>query len=345
MNFVLAYLNENWQRLSLERLGAPSGVSCVITTPRFRSSSHILFFVLAGESTDPALVVKVPRLPGDHNRLTREAQNLQWVHASRPGGFGSIPRLVAYEEYLDNRLLVETALRGPTLSSRLKGDPPEKMVTSVVTWLIELHQATTQRSENMSGWYARLAERPLYQFMEAMPLLKEELGMIEQTQTLMGSLRDRSIPLVFEHRDLGPPNILLDRRDELGVVDWELAEPGGLPAVDLFFFLTLVTFVRRRARSRADYIAGFHETFFSPSAWARPHIVRYAESMHLSPEVLVPLFVLCWSCYVAGLVTRLSDFADSGTLLARGTAEWLRSNRYYALWRHALDHVDELKWM
>jgi hypothetical protein len=27
------------------------------------------------------------------------------------------------------------------------------------------------------------------------------------------------------------------------------------------------------------------------------------------------------------------------------TAAWLRENRYYALWRHTLNHLDELGWM
>jgi aminoglycoside phosphotransferase len=342
MNMVLTFLTRNWQRLSLERFGAPSRLSCVIATPRFRSSSHIIFFILADGLTDPILIVKVPRLPGDNDRLDREAVNLRMVHAARTGGFDSIPRLVAYEDYASNRLLIETALAGQTMSLKLRRHQPEPCVEAVLPWLIELHRATATRGANATGWYERLAEYPLQQFIKTMPLSTEELHMIEQTQALTSLLRDRDIPLVFEHSDLGPPNILLPKEGGLGVVDWELAEPRGFPAVDLFFFLTLVTSAWRRARSHAEYVAAFHETFFGPSAWARPYIVRYAKSMQLSPEILMPLFVLCWCRYVAGLVMRLHDFDVSKRLLENEAAGWLRSNRYYALWRHTIKHVEEL---
>jgi hypothetical protein len=128
----------------------------------------------------------------------------------------------------------------------------------------------------------------------------------------------------------------------IGVLDWELAEPGGLPAVDLFFFLALVRFARRRARSQSEYVAAFHETFFGPSPWARPYIIRYVKTMQLSPDMLTPLFVLCWSRYVASLVTRLHDVQVLGKLVENETVEWLRSNRYYALWRHTIKHIKEL---
>ena len=342
---VLTFLTKNWQRLSLERFGMPSRLSCVTVTPRFRASSHIIFFVLADGLTDPILIVKVPRLPGDNDRLNREATNLQTVHTARPGGFDSIPRLVTYEDYLHNRLLIETALVGRPMSSKLVRRRQETCVESLTGWLIEFHQAITEPSTTAMGWYERLVESPLQQFMKAMPLLTEELHMVEQTQELTSLLRGQDIPLVFEHRDLGPPNIVRLKEGGIGVLDWELAEPRGLPAVDLFFFLTLVAFARRRARSHAEYVTAFHETFFGPSPWARPYIIRYVESMQLSPDMLTPLFVLCWSRYVASLVTRLHDVDVSGRLVENETVEWLRSNRYYALWRHTIKHVKELSLM
>lgn len=342
MNMVLTFLTRNWQRLSLERFGMPSRLSCVVATPRFRASSHIIFFVLADGLQDPILVVKVPRLPGDNDRLNREATNLRTVHTARSGEFDSVPSVIAYEDYLNNRLLIETALVGRPMSSKLVRRQQETCVESVTQWLTEFHQATAEPSGDATGWYERLAEYPLQQFVKAMPLLTEELHMIEQTQALTSLLRDRDIPLVFEHGDLGPTNLVLMNEGGLGVLDWELAEPRGLPAVDLFFFLTLVAFARQRARSHAGYVAAFHETFFGPSAWARPYIMRYVKDMQLSSEMLTPLFVLCWSRYVASLVKRLHDFDISDRLLENQTARWLRCNRYYALWRHTIKHVKEL---
>ncbi len=99
MNIALAFLMQNWERLSLERFGVPSRLSYVMATPRFRSSSHVIFLILADGLPDPILVVKVPRLPGDTDGLDREAANLRMVQAVLPGGFDSIPHLVTYEPF------------------------------------------------------------------------------------------------------------------------------------------------------------------------------------------------------------------------------------------------------
>jgi len=342
MNWIMTFLARNWQRLSLEQYGDPSDLYYVMATPRFRSSSHLIFFVLIDGLVDPILIVKVPRIPDDNSRLNREVSNLKLVQATRAGGFETIPRVIAYEEYSNSRLLIETALAGHKMSSKMKRRPPKASIELVFPWLVELHMTTSNRSDRVSGWFEHLIEKPLDRIIDAIPLSTGEGHLLEQTRFLGERLREREVPLVFEHGDLAPPNILLSDEGGLGVVDWELAEPEGLPAVDLFFFLTVIGFSWRGARSQNEYVAAFSEAFFGPSAWARPYINRYAERLQLSREVLTVLFVLCWSRYVAGLVQRLHDFDVTGRSFEDETVGWLRSNRYYTLWRYALEHIDEL---
>jgi hypothetical protein len=127
----------------------------------------------------------------------------------------------------------------------------------------------------------------------------------------------------------------------LGVVDWELAAPQGLPAYDLFFFLTYVAFAKGNARTNAHYLAAFQAAFFDPTAWARPWVRRYADALQLPEHWLTPLFVVAWLRYMAGLVGRLGPGEGR---LGRETAMWLRENRYYALWRYAARHAHALRW-
>ncbi|CAN5421018.1 hypothetical protein BH10CHL1_BH10CHL1_45260 [soil metagenome] len=341
MNMVLNFLTRHWQGLGLEQLGAPTDLACVMATPRFRASSHVIFFILTAKQPTPILVVKAPRLPGDHARLDLEAANLKRVHNVRMGGFASIPRLIAYEDYADHRLLIETAMPGETMSFRLRSEPAERYVQAATDWLIELHQATAKPRSRDAHWYDELFGNLAQQFVASVPLSPAELRNVEQTETLIRGVRAGRIPQVFEHGDLGPVNIMVTKTGDLGVVDWELAEPSGLPAVDLFFLLTLASPAWRRAKRGADYVTAFHETFFGPNAWARPYIGRYATSLALAPELLKPLFVLCWSRYVMRLVTRLHD-EDAHQLLGGETLSWLRSNRYYALWQHTVEHINEL---
>ncbi len=342
MNMVLTFLTRHWQQLGLEQLGSPGELTCVMATPRFRASSHVIFFILAAAQPTPILVVKAPRLPGDYARLDLEATNLKLVHDVRAGGFASIPRLVAYEDYADHRLLIETALAGETMSFRLRREPAEPYVQAATEWLIELHQATTKLGLHDDHGHDRLIGNLAQQFVGVVPLSPAELRNVEQTEGLIRGVRAASIPQVFEHGDLGPVNIMVAKTGELGVVDWELAEPSGLPAVDLFFLLNLASPAWRRAKRGSDYVAAFHATFFGPTAWARPYIGRYAASMGLAPELLKPFFVLCWSRYVMRLVTRLHDVEASQARLGDETLGWLRSNRYYALWQHTVEHINEL---
>jgi hypothetical protein len=151
-------------------------------------------------------------------------------------------------------------------------------------------------------------------------------------------------PLVFEHGDFSSPNILMGPRGNIGVVDWESAEPHGLPAVDLFFFLSYVAFARNKSESPQDYVAALHEAFWGPQPWTRQYIARYREALGLPAATLRPLFIACWSRYVAGLVSRLNDLAAGPQAEPDPeTAAWLRSNRYFHLWRHVVQHADDLR--
>jgi aminoglycoside phosphotransferase (APT) family kinase protein len=294
------------------------------------------------EQPHPILIAKVPRLASYAESLDREASNLGAILFYRSNGFDSIPRVIAYEDFNNHRILIETALNGQAMSSSLVRRNPKGFVEAAITWLIEFHQATRQDPKKGDRWYHQLVERPCAQFMKTMSNSTEEYPLIKLTQKHVRSLRQYDIPLVFEHGDFGPPNILSCNNSTIGVVDWELAEPKGLPALDLFFFLTLCMFAIRRARKPEDYLVAFKEAFFGQNPWAKPFINRYRKKLNISPEIMQPLFLLCWSRYSMNIAHRLNAFGLSSKLLSNETVLWLKSNRYYALWQYVVDHVDEL---
>ncbi|HBY96445.1 MAG TPA: hypothetical protein DEP84_21295 [Chloroflexi bacterium] len=344
MNTVLSFLHDNQQRLGLERYGAPARMACVVVTPRFRASSHVVFLLLPEGSSDPALVAKLPRLAGASEGVEREAANLRAVQASRPGGFDSIPRVVAFETYRGRQILLETALVGQPMDRATVRRDFVGCCDAVARWLAELQQPARDPAGADSHWFERLVERPLHHFTELFPLSADEASMLERTWELVAPLRGAKLPLVFEHSDLSAPNLMLLRHGGPGAVDWELATPRGLPTYDLFFFLSYVAFALHTPRSTAEYVSAFHAAFFGQSAWARPYVRAYAERLQLPVQVLTPLFVLCWARYTASLLTRLGAAGRPGESLGADTAAWLRANRYYALWHHTLRQVSELHW-
>jgi aminoglycoside phosphotransferase (APT) family kinase protein len=252
--------------------------------------------------------------------------------------------VVAYEDYHEHRLLIETAVPGRPMSPAIVRRQPDQCIEAALTWLLELQQATASSTpRDDRDWFERLVEQPLQQFNALLPQSAEEAGLVHQTLSLMRPLRDHDMPLVMEHGDFSSPNILQDENGRVGVVDWELAEPKGLPAADLFFFLTYIAFARQNARKNADYLKAFQQAFFGPKAWAWPYVARYRERLNLAPEMLAPLFVVTWGRYVAGLLLRLQESNEAGGIVGNETVKWLRSNRYYVLWRYAIEHAKELQ--
>ena len=344
MNAVLRFLKMNRARLDLERFGIGERLSSVLITPRFRASSHVVILVFTEGGSDPVLVAKVPRLKGAQSSLEREVANLRSAHASCATGLDSIPRVVAFEEYCGRPMLVETALIGramdPTVVRRRLGD----CCDAVIGWLTEVQSSLEYAPESEKGWYERLVERPLLYLSEVFPLSLEETRLLDRTRDLLSPLQGMRLPLVLEHGDLSSPNVMLLRDGGTGVVDWELADPHGLPTYDLFFFLTYAAFAVRKARTNGQYVRAFHEAFFGRKAWARQYVRVYAEQFELEFDALTPLFALCWVRYMASLLVRIGQFGYSKNQLGPETARWLRTNRYYSLWRHTLEQLNELDW-
>jgi aminoglycoside phosphotransferase len=342
MNTVLTFLETNRQRLDLAHYGVPERLSAVVITPRFRASSHVVFLVLAPGKPEPLLVAKLPRLGGVSASVEREVANLRAIQASRADGFDSIPRVVAFEEYLGRPILVETALVGRAMDPATVRRDRARCCDAVTGWLADL-QPPHNAEEADRNWFNRLVERPLRHFEQVFPLSAEEARLLEHTWELVAPLCDTALPLVFEHGDLSHPNIMVLKDGTPGVVDWELAEPRGLPAYDLFFFLTYVAFASHNARKSSGYRAAFQSAFFEPAAWARPYVAAYAQRLQLPPHMLTPLFVLSWARYMISLLMRL-DVEQPATRLGNDTANWLRANRYYALWQHAVTNASALDW-
>jgi aminoglycoside phosphotransferase len=327
-------------RLSLERLSLER-LSWVAVTPRFRTSAHVVLLALAPGSREPVLVAKVSRLPGRSDALDREATSLRAVQAARAGGFDSVPRLVATDVVAGTHLLVETGVPGRPLDARMVRRRPDAWADALLAWTLELHDATAEPAGSARRAYDRLIAAPLHELERRLPPSSGLHGLIARTRELTAPLRDLELPLVLEHGDLSAPNLLASARGRLGVVDWELAESASLPAQDLLFALAYLAVARAGATSTGECVAAFRAAFFGGDAWARSYVARHAAAARLPREAVTPLFVACWSRYVAKRATRLLDPADAW--LAADTVAWLEQDRFVAFWDHAVRHADRLR--
>lgn len=342
MNTAMAFLTQNWDRLALHKFGTPADLASVLLTPRFQTSAHVVFLILDRKSAKPVLVIKAARRrSGVDCPLAREASNLRAVHASRPGGFDSIPRLITFEEYADTPILLETAVSGHVLTSSEVRRRPAACAQAVVDWVTTLHTASSQWNTRAMISAREHWSEPLERMARTHPLTAQDAELVARTWALTTPLREESFPVVFEHGDLSAPNILITGAGTLNIVDWELATAAGLPGQDLFFSLAFLAFARERASSEPQYVDAFARAFLGPRAWAWPYIERYAESLDLDRELLPALFVACWSAYVARRTERL---ALSAVTSESPDERWTRikRNHYFAIWSHAVRNIADV---
>ncbi len=351
MNTILAALAAGGEQPDLESYGLSSSFSCLVLTPRFRASRHVVLLLFPRGSSDPALVAKIPRLAGDSSGIERESSVLTAAQNARSGGYATIPRLVAYEEVGARAILVESALVGlPLTPERVRRDP-SGATDSVLSWLGELPSAEKSADGDR---FVRLIEDPLSRF--ALALGREEAELVRRTLDLLEPLRGAPLPSVLEHGDLSHPNLLSLRSGEIGVVDWELGEVKGLPTHDLFLFLTFVAAARAQASTPHQRSRALHDAMIRPKGWAREIATSYAERMGIERRFLAPLLVACFSRYTVGLFERLlgssnvhagqaGDVSVPGNSAVRDElVRTLRADRHYGLWRHTVVYADELTW-
>ncbi len=338
---VHAFLdNKRWNRLDLDRYSTSRRLSFVVLTPRFKTSTHLIFLLIPEGELEPALVAKVPRFQGHCATTKREAERLHQIQTRRPGGFDSIPRLVGFEPFAGRTILIETAMRGRAMDQAMVRKHAPQCCEGTLSWLIDVQTATRLAPDPGGHEILDLIERDLVELQATFPA---EKSLLDRTRELVALLSSANIPLVLEHGDLSHPNVMVGPRGAVSVIDWELAELRGLPASDLFFFLAYVARAIRRTRSETETLAAMDQAFFMRGSWTRPYVGRYADALGLPKEILGPLFVASWVRQVAGLVRRVGNGEGCHQLPTDKGAGALGDWRL-GVWRRAVEQADRLGW-
>jgi len=158
--------------------------------------------------------------------------------------------------------------------------------------------------------------------------------------TAAAVLKDVELPLVFEHGDVTCPNILVDSFGQVGLVDWELAEPQGLPGTDLLQFLAFASFACAGVHDVPRQVLAFRNAFFGPRPWAADAARGHLRHRGVDERLLVPLLVTAWGRYAAKIAPRLQRLAESvdcegGDLISYVAAR----DRDVAIWRSLVYNI------
>jgi hypothetical protein len=256
------------------------------------ASQKAIWYLFGPGSLEPDLVVKMTRDPAFNGRLENEVAMLRRLEQVDLGRDVLIPRAVALGESAGLAIAVETRVGGDPFAARARIGPADPAFRSAVDWLTRMGVATRTPADStvLREALTLSVERchGLYGFTAA-----EHALLLEQVERVVGG----GCPTVLIHGDPGTWNLLLTADGRLGILDWEAAEPDGLPLWDLFHlvraYATLASSRLLPHRSlrlaRRHLIAG---SSLTPSFAAA--VAQYREALGLPAAIVEPLYHLGW---------------------------------------------------
>jgi Phosphotransferase enzyme family len=186
----------------------------------------------------------------------------------------------------------------------------------VTLWLLELAEGAPIRPRD--EWWARLVGEPLEQLeREFGPAIGQDA--IRHARRLLDDLGD--MPQVPEHRDCSPWNVVMTGSGSPALLDWESAEPRGLPALDLFYFLANAAFVLDKALESGntrDSYASLLDPRTEYGRVAAACLDQYSERLGLDRSTLSRLRLLSWIVHCRSehghAAMEFAGIPDTGTL-------------------------------
>lgn len=305
-------------------------MSWALLTGGQRSISKVVALGFADGATDPALVVKLPRIPESGSGLAREAAVLETLHGRHPGGLPGAPRVVFRREIAGVPALGETTLSGQPIIALLDRNNYRDLALAASDWLTNL--VDNSKSVAQTTWWNRLVEPTLTEFSNQFGSVLDA-GMIDKARNCLAVLGP--LPSAVEHRDFSPWNVLITPVSEVVVLDWESAELDGLPALDLIYFLAYLTHFVGRARPR--WLLDSYRTMLDPATRTGRVVAecveRYCRAADLDPGVIQPLRLLVWMVHARSEYQRIaSDIAGEPR------EQDLRRSLFVELWKEELRH-------
>lgn len=309
----------------------PKEVRLLLTGGR-RSLNKVVALCFAAGADSPDQVIKSARVPEAVPALAREAAMLRAMAGRHPGGLAGLPHVYWFDAAAG--AVAESILTGWPLSARLDWRQAGALAGRATDWLIAL-AGRPQPVLGAPGW-ERVAWPALERFTELFASIVER-DEVARTRACFLSLG--ALPVVPEHRDFSPWNLMADAGGQIAVPDWEGGEPAGVPGLDLVYFLTYAGLFLEKNMDNGQELASYRNALDPATPLGRlvaDNQARYAQALNLPPRVWGPLRVLTWVIHAPAEVARLA--ADRG---GAPTPAQLRGSLFFRLWRAALARVDD----
>jgi hypothetical protein len=259
-----------------------------------------------GAST-PAYIVKMVREQEFNGRVENEHRALLELRELGMAASGNVPDVAFFGHHAGLAIFGATFTAGVPFRERSAATVDCPHARRVLDWLTELGVRTAERP-SAPGEMAAVLNGLFDEFTQIYRLTDgQRTFMAGQIARLAEHAAD--VPLVLQHGDPGPWNILIGEGGRPIVLDWELAERHGLPLLDLFYFLRSYCLdASRKEAAGGDRLAAFARHFFGGSTFTpfmQQAVERYCERLGLRRDLAEPLMYTCWMHRALREATRL----------------------------------------
>lgn len=263
----------------------------------------------------PDYVVKFSRVPGLAGQFERDERIADLVERAGGSVAARAPRYLGRCEVRGRHMSVETAAVGAKLANLLR-QPGTRgrragVLESIAQWLIQVARETAAPPPALQPELERL-EREVLPFWASSGVDPD----------LASGLPP--VPASFQHNDVAEENLVVDG-DRFVALDWEWAQPRGIPLADLVYFAARVLRLLDGRLQEEERDPHFEElvTGRAPSSptffrWLR----ELVKALGIPPDAVGPLVTLQW--LDRGRLSaqqRLKAEAASGSPLVEDYAE------------------------
>ena len=311
---VAGTIHDCWEEWGLGR--RPAAYRTALVTGGSDDVNKVVALVFPAGGRRPSLVVKFARIAPAIAGMQREAIMLTRLEQCAGKPIEGVPRLLVELPAVSNAL-VETYVPGVAMTTQLTAKTFAQLAAAATGWLSDL--AGSAVLSESRDWWPRIAEPALERF-DLVHGRNVDPALVRETVDRLQSLG--ALPVVPEHRDFAPWNLLLSDGGKVGVLDWESAEPDGLPFLDLVYFLAYLAFDLENAITSRRPVDTYRSLLDERTTIGRVGMEcmnRYAAVFGLRDADLPALRLLTWLLHATSDARALepepaSPSADRGAL-------------------------------
>jgi hypothetical protein len=300
---------------ALEELGVEASVDWLLICGQSDELGRAAFLLFPESAPQPRWIVKFVRVPSYSDPIDRDERGLAAVSAAGGVAAAHAPRFLCRFEVDGLAASIETAAPGRRLSAVLSSagsrEGKTRLVDAVADWIVRLGVET--RHQSAAAELERLGSDVLGSWPDA-------------PGDLLSGFAD--LPAVLQHNDLGAWNVVSDGGSDFTAVDWESANPSGLPLWDLWYFLADA--LRLLDGEDADEGRSFARLFRGEAA-ASSELFRWTraavDAMGIPAETVGKIATLCWLHHGLSHEARtaaVDRFARGGVTLRPAAADYAR---------------------